>query len=288
MIPTISIATASFYYWQHSLPGLRLLEEVFWNLLTNEEARVAGFEIYGSPQELFTWAALLKKGLPALPPPLVGFNKTLCKKILSLTANSVHLPNLEKQEVRHISKFMNIVFEATGISRFVLHPCDVECSFLLQLAESVHPNISISCENMDPRKRSFRTLQELEALLSMHERFSVTLDICHYIENGNSSDSEELLSFLSRYHKRVLGVHFSVPTSRNETYKKDPNIDTTHYLAWDSGCSLSTAFFDMIPDHSTIVVEGVIPYDTSQMLRSEISFIRSRGLLDNASSIKFA
>ncbi len=288
MITCISVATASFYYWTKTLAGLRSLESAIRELVYPKTDGVMGFELHGTFPELLAWNDSLKRGECALPSPLVGFNRELRAKILTLSSNSVHLPNLAQENSTVVADFMNSVHEFTGVSRFVVHPNDTHVTQLVRIADLLHPNISISIENMDPRKESFRNLEEIESLLELHERFSITLDICHYVENGYSSESDELLKFISNHHHRIKGVHFSVPTSQSAVYKEHSKIETTHYLASDSQFFLSQSFFDAIPDHAAIVIEGVVPQNDISLLNREIALLHTLRRPQNRNEKRFA
>jgi hypothetical protein len=187
----------------------------------------------------------------------------------------VHLPGLSGEKSNAVAALINSVYESTGIQRFVVHPDEAGPTKLLAIAADLRPEVSISIENMDPRKNSFRSLEEVSALLNLHERFSVTLDICHWIENGNSSESEDLLQFLSLYNERVTGIHFSVPSSGDSVYRLHPEIETTHYLASGSNVNISDSFFGAIPLYAAVVIEGVIPQRGLHLLERDISLLLS-------------
>jgi hypothetical protein len=263
----------------HTLEGLRALQVALKSLVNPAISGIAGLEFHGTSAELSSWVASLKKKGTALPSPLDGFSSELRARILALPGNSVHFPSVLHEKPADAAELMNAVYDFTGIRRFVVHPDDSEISTLVATAELLSPAVTISLENMDPRKRSFRTLEEIAALLRLHERFSTTLDICHWVEHGHSSESSTLLEFMLQNHSRLTGIHFSVPNSRSVEYRKHPEIVTTHYLASDSGFPLSDRFFEAIPAHATIVIEGVIPPRGTYLLKREISLLLSHGNL---------
>lgn len=121
-------------------------------------------------------------------------------------------------------------------------------------------SIPVAIENMDNRKKSFRTLQELRDFFQKYPHFKLVFDVQHWVVNGY--DFNHIPEVLDEFHDRIVGVHLSgvgsdkyhIPVCRNNQRELVESLQN-------------------LPAHIPIVLEGVC-VDVDEM-RQEIGYVKN-------------
>ncbi|MCI5065999.1 sugar phosphate isomerase/epimerase [bacterium] len=242
-----------------------------------KEPCIAGVEIYYPYEELETLlASTSSDGAPALPAALSFLPAEITQEIFRLSHNSIHLAalyNLPREKDRWMARTLNEISAHLNICEFTIHPDDTLTERWKGILEELRPEISLSVENMDKNKNNFQSLEEFEALFDEVPNLKMTFDICHWLELGHSESSSELLSFLERHSSRISKVHFSVPSTTSPNYGEGELAECSHFLAHDSGHSISPSFFGAFSKDSYWVLEGLIPLNTPSSLLDEMRYL---------------
>lgn len=269
----ILVASGSFAFWFESEPLLRRLELVLAEGLL-EDLLIDGVELGADFSELGDWTRqLTRRKHPTLPGRLSLLSPTLQERILRLRHNTLHLAPLDQLRPSRCGWLIDRlqrVAETTGITEFTVHPDGVSEDVWRQLVENLPPPLSLSVENMDPRKKGFQSLEEMARLLDTYPSLQMTFDICHWMETGRAVDDRNLLQFLAKYGERISKLHFSVPRSQSEVYADLEEGTTTHFLSIGSGIWLPRAFFDALPSKIKWVAAGLVPLNGIRLLKSEL------------------
>jgi hypothetical protein len=286
-ISRVTISTASFYYWYNSRIQLESMRRRLELLLVKEVLQ--GLEFSLTIEQLQSWENALTSGAKCLPFPFHDTRGSLVSRILDLPSNSVHLPlihGLSDQGLSALATSIGKIYSATRIVNYIIHPDEVPPSSWKLLDRSLPEGVSLCIENMDPRKRAFRTLSEIDTLVQTSNRFKVTLDTSHWLECGHSLQGSEVLTFLENYRSRIASIHLSVPSSSSRFYLRSPEISTSHYFAYNSGVVLPSSFFTMLNPDTIITLEGVVPLQHFSGIMDDAQL--ARYLMDGASEEKIA
>lgn len=271
---TIALSLASLgHFMEHPLHRARLIQ---W--LDRAPRYVDGFEIHvGSIDELLIWALSLRGGAEALPGALNSLPQRNIAAILQSSFLSIHLPSPPAPEGRErtaLAYSMDLLHATLGIQDFTIHPNGTSPTLWNKIMGDVSSPAYLSIENMDPRKESHQTLQEISALLDATPRLRHTFDVCHWMELGNASDDPSLLEFLHRYRDQISKIHFSVPQSSSGLY--DMGESTSHCLSIAGGPAIRDGFFTALDPSIPFIVEGYIPVLAAlPLLERETRFLRS-------------
>ena len=119
--------------------------------------------------------------------------------------------------------------------------------------------IPVAIENMDNRKMSFRTLQELREFFQKYPHFKLVFDVQHWVVNGY--DVNRIPAILDEFQDRIVGVHLSgvgsdkyhIPVCRNNQRELVESLQD-------------------LPAHIPIVLEGVCA-DIDEM-RQEMQYVK--------------
>lgn len=188
------------------------------------------------------------------------FTKEVLNKIRELKHFSIHaswkevdfssrdvidkmLFKLEKLAQQSLAK--NIVFHTDILSD----------DFLQEVAKY---NFKSSFENMDFRKESGQTLNDIKSILDQNEQFGFVLDIAHAIDLGEEATNE-----LLQLRNRITEVHFSIlnrGTGRHELVSNENTPQIFEYLS------------DI---NAPLVLEGAVRNDIQKEILKEVDLIRS-------------
>lgn len=265
------IGSGCFHYWFETLGTMRALDLGLREFLAAPHG-LNGLELLVSKNDLARWASLLGKGIQTLPDPFGKLSPRLNTAILALGANTVHIPPLcsfAAEELPALGAAITTIHNCTGISHFTVHPDETPLTRWGNLLSLIPASCKLSVENMDRRKRDYQTLAEMSALMDEHTALTCTFDICHWLELDRAGNDRELLTFLKRYKKRVTAIHLSVPSSDAGCYE-DPRIETSHFMVNSSAWTIAPQFFDAVSPGASIILEGVIPVGSLDVVRDEL------------------
>jgi hypothetical protein len=269
----VLISSASFALWFQSEPLLRRLELVLCDALL-EDLLIDGIELALDFSELGQWTrGRSARPRKVLPGSFGNLSPELQQRLLRLRHNTVHLAplkNLHASRRSWLIERLRMVADTTGITEFTVHPDEVTDDAWQQILDQLPADIVLSVENMDPRKRNYRTLGEMQALLDTYPQLRLTFDLCHWLEEGGSSSSVEMLEFFKRNGERISKIHFSVPRSMHESYGDIAPGFTSHFLAASSDVWVAQAFFDALPQGIRWVSEGLVPLRGVKLLKAEL------------------
>lgn len=271
--PNVTIASASFAYWMNSLPARRQLEDEIARL--TRQGLVHGIEFSVKNHELVGWTNELRNGVKKLPAPLNYFRQPHQERLLELPFNTVHLEPLnalEDGQEEWLAGQLAEIYRSTNIKEFTVHPDGVPIARWQRLLDAVPQGVLLSVENMDLRKATHRTLEEIELLLTLYPRLRFTFDVCHWIEQGREVSGVGFREGMLRLMRRLSKIHFSVPRSTAECYRNE-GIETFHFLRAGSAVELPDEFFSLIPEQCPWVIEGVIPVTQPALLEQEIVYL---------------
>jgi hypothetical protein len=236
-----------------------------------------GLEIVASFSELEGWIEELEKDGSALPKRLEFFSANL-KQIIRNSTNTIHIPPLgmlPKGLEGWLAESLHRISELTGVREFTCHPDGCASERWGTLLQRLPANLYVSVENMDFRKASFKTLDELKSLVEEHPQLRFTFDVCHWLELGQSLNSKEFLNSFKGLLPALSKIHFSVPNNNSDFYQKTDCALPYHYLYHGSSVLFPTEFLALIPDDVVWVLEGLLPLKEENLLGEEIRALRS-------------
>ena len=277
----IIISATNFYYWFSDPLKSKELEK---NLVAalNSNFPIDGYELYAPFEELGLWAASLKNKDYKLPGCLSYFSKESAKHILENGKNTLHIPKLadiKKGTEKELVDALKTIYQETGINDFTTHPDECEIERIAKIASLLPENIRFSLENMDPRKKDYKSINEISAVLHNIKNTSLTFDLCHWIENGYSLDSLQLNLFFQKFGDRVNKIHYSVPKTEWKLYGEYPEIETSHFLTINSNQEISINFINQLVASTAWIIEGVVPAGHFELALKEALELRT--LIDN-------
>ena len=142
------------------------------------------------------------------------FNKKEISELSKYKYNTLHLLGFNKND---IDWMLYCIKTIPNFKHFVLHP---DSAILKDLNKDIESYISF--ENMDTRKPSHQTPEEMLQLFKKYPESSFTFDINHAEENNISYEDFNIV-------KHPEQIHFSVVNKKY--YKNYPEINTPHALA---------------------------------------------------------
>ncbi len=169
-------------------------------------------------------------------------------------SRSVHLPmmSIDKDNALYFARAITLFLSSHAFA--VMHP-----NFTHDFDEIEAFFERIAIENMDNRKMSFRTLQELREFFQKYPHFKLVFDVQHWVVNGY--DVNRIPAILDEFQDRIVGVHLSgvgsdkyhIPVCRNNQRELVESLQD-------------------LPAHIPIVLEGVCA-DIDEM-RQEIGYVK--------------
>lgn len=185
--PIISIGTGNFYYWNFSLvQKLRYLHDI---------SGISGIEISCVPHGTI-------------------FSEEEISFLSAYSYNTLHLWKYDAVD----RKWMDYCKKTIPHFRyFVVHP---DATNLEDIDTEIEEYLSF--ENMDPRKSSYQTIEEMRILFTRFPRAKFTFDINHATENNLPRNGFQIL-------QKPAQIHFS--TVNQGFYPVFPEIETPHALA---------------------------------------------------------
>ncbi len=180
----------------------------------------------------------------------LGDDDIMFRQYLSRVNNldylSCHLPcNIcYRYESSNVERILQNVIVFSGMTKLVkyvvLHP-DLVVDW--EIFDDF--SIPIAIENMDNRKNTFRTLQELRDFFQKYPQFKLVFDVQHWIVNNN--DISAIPDIITEFSDKLVGVHLSGVGQSNKYHV--PVSRANHRELVESLCDL--------PAYIPIILEGV-------------------------------
>lgn len=235
MTSFISIGTGNFYYWNISLlEKLRYLESF---------SNISGIEISCKPH----WSI---------------FSSDEIFYLSKYSYNTVHLWKFDKTD----KEWMKYCIETVpNFQHFVVHP---DSAILDDISKDIEWFLSF--ENMDTRKKSYKTSEEMKKLFTQFPKSNFTFDINHADENNIERKEFWVL-------QAPRQIHFS--TVNNNFYPNNSEIDTPHALA-HLNSTFNRKIGVALPPQIIVTLEGVFPVGNSEYIKREIEFAQ-KCILEN-------
>ena len=142
------------------------------------------------------------------------FSETELKKLKKYKYNTLHLLWFKKNDIEWIKYCIKTI---PDFHHFTLHPDDTDFTSLDKDIEKY-----ISFENMDTRKKSHQTPEEMINLFKNFPEAWFTFDINHAEENKVNYKDFDKVKFPNKIHFSVVNKNY---------YQDNPEIETPHSLA---------------------------------------------------------
>ena len=142
------------------------------------------------------------------------FNREELNKLEKYKYNTLHLDWFKKNDIEWVKYCINTV---PNFHHFTLHPDSTDFNYLTKYIEKY-----ISFENMDIRKVSHKTPEEMVKLFSDFPESGFTFDINHAEENKIAYNDFNIVKFPNKIHFSVVNKNY---------YLNNSEIETSHALA---------------------------------------------------------
>lgn len=179
---------------------------------------------------------------------------------------SVHLPC----NIRYF--YNDDICDKTNVWR-LLRNLEIFCGITKDISHVVvHPDlvddwnvfdefsIPVAIENMDNRKKSFRTLQELREFFHKYPHFKLVFDVQHWAVNDY--DINRIPAILKEFHDRLIGIHLS-----------GVGDDKYHIPVCRSKQKELVEVLQDIPSNIPIILEGVC--ENIDEMKREMQYVKN-------------
>ena len=170
-------------------------------------------------------------------------------------SRSVHLPMVPIDENNALYFARAITLFLSSHAFAVMHP-----NFTHNFDEIEAFFSRIAIENMDDRKESFRSLNQLRDFFDRYPHFKLVFDVQHWVVNGY--DVNRIPAILDEFQDRIVSVHLSGVGS-----------DKYHIPVCRSKQRELVESLQDLPAHIPIVLEGVC-VDVDEM-RQEMQYVKN-------------
>ena len=208
---------------------------------------VRGFEIFATPQFVFSEHDLVREDLFAL-----------CREY---PATTLHVYRGDHPEAEYLDRFLGVaddfLDQGVALRGSVFHPGDItDISGLESLARK---GLFVAAEVLGSDADQGVRPEEFDALFSAYSWLTMTLDTAHIMET-HARGGPDLTAFARRFAPRVRQVHVSWSGNLYDPSRMEDDFDTNHCLltlAPEPYPGLREAL--NLLDHPVITIEGVIP-----------------------------
>lgn len=237
----IGISTSCLYYWVPQKDWI--IEQL--GIVTILKKYVSRVELYLTVEDILTFET-------------VHFEQY--KKVTKGLSLSLHLPSLSSESFQLVNLFEKIqgLIEKLNIEYVVWHSDDF-ANTEIKVGE-ILPTFKFGLENSDIRKFGFQHLKDISLLGT----YPIILDIDHIDELRKNSLNNEM----SGLKNKILGIHFSTPTSTY--FKNHIDLSTTHFPFSRSGNNPPK----ILPKNIPIVIEGLFPNLDYKLIKEEVALVK--------------
>jgi len=172
---------------------------------------------------------------------------------------TMHLPSNIKysDNFATFNLLLHAFYNFPCIYYFLFHPDLIEDWRILRKVKL--QGVQLTIENMDNRKKSFRTLDSLNTAFLNHPNFGLVFDVNHWIVNGNSIESiQPTIQTLTQNNIRICGIHLSGTDFHQPLFKSNGGKDIIKSLS-------------IVPNHIPIIIESILKNE--EELKKEWDFI---------------
>ena len=174
---------------------------------------------------------------------------------ISLHAPFLNVKYKQNNENSRILSELNAIAEKVDVKVVVFHPDLVEDFSLLSTS-----GLPVAIENMDPRKKRGKDVNDLQSIFEEFPKFGMVYDICHLsLVDPTLEEGEKMIEI---FKDRIKEIHLSGIGKENES----------HVLLSESKNG------DELLEHSRLlkapkIIEGVFPSKDKKFIEQEIKFI---------------